>query len=72
MMMIRTTSELFTEDAVGLAVLLLNSFLLEKTVCSLLSFCFAVELVSIALILFFWSFLWIIVCGIYFAGTSVA
>jgi hypothetical protein len=56
MMMIRTTSDLFIEDAVGLAVLLLNSLLLEKSVCSLLSFCFAVELVSVALILFFWSF----------------
>jgi hypothetical protein len=56
MMMIRTTSDFFTEDAVGFAVLLLNSFLLEKTVCSLLSFCFAIELVSIALMLFFWSF----------------
>jgi hypothetical protein len=61
--MIRTTSDLFTEDAVvltedavGLAVLLLNSFLLENSVCSLLSFCFAVELVSVALILFLWSF----------------
>jgi hypothetical protein len=52
--MIRTTSDLFTEAAVGLPVLLINPFMLEKTV--FLSFCFAVELVSIALSLFFWSF----------------